>query len=99
MKRAPYRAIGGSIITDHGPIPLAHARDLARFYDCEAEAAPDNVLARACRVRAETLRVALIEASHWRRAAGWTDPDAADRPISPRPLLSWPRAAGRRRGL
>jgi hypothetical protein len=78
---AIYRHIGGAVVADHGPIPLAAARDLVRFYALEAEAcltAGPEPMARLYAHRALTLRAAVETATQWRRAAGWRDPDAAD---------------------
>jgi hypothetical protein len=83
MTRAPYRAIGGAIITDHGPVTLAAARALAEFYHHEqAGLRPGARLAVLCAERARALAGAVHEAQLWRRAAGWTNPEAADRRTS-----------------
>lgn len=86
MKGAPFRSMGGAVIADHGPVPLAKARTLAHFYASEA------LLWRceACGRRAEVLREAVLAAENWRRAAGWADPDVADAALI--------RAPGGRRG-
>lgn len=84
MKGAPYRSIGGAVIADHGPIPLAQARRLATFYAIEAlhwREACAPCARDACAHRAEALREAVRSAETWRRAAGWADPDAADDPL------------------
>lgn len=81
MKGAPYRHIGGGVIADHGPISLAAARDLARFYLRESKCEPNTggtERSRLCAARARALNQAVEEAARWRRAAGWRDPDAAD---------------------
>jgi hypothetical protein len=80
MKGAPFRAIGGAVISDHGPIPLAQARELARVYASEARRwrAQGHPAFAACTHRAAVLRDAVASAETWRRAAGWTNPDAAD---------------------
>ena len=81
MNGAPFRAIGGVVFADHGPIPLAAARDLAAFYASEALRWRD-VGSRdafdACARRAAALQNAVAAAGRWRRAAGWADLDAAD---------------------
>jgi len=76
----PFRHIGGAVIADHGPIPLAAARDLARFYAIEAQAAAasSSGFADLCQTRATVLDAAVRDAARWRRAAGWRDPDEAD---------------------
>jgi hypothetical protein len=77
-----FRHIGGAVIGDCGPLSLAQARDLVRFYAREAlhcQAAGERALARVCAGRALGLHTAVGEADLWRRAAGWRDPDAADR--------------------
>jgi hypothetical protein len=84
MNGAPYRSIGGAVIADHGPIPLAHARRLAAFYASEAlhwRGRDALTAGDACARRAAVLRQAVRAAETWRRAAGWTDPDAADGPL------------------
>ena len=81
MKSVPFRPIGGQVIAYHGPIPLAQARDLAGFYALEADhcaAAGALIAARTCSARAARLHEAVRETETWRRAAGWTNPDAAD---------------------
>ena len=82
MKGAPFQPIGGAVISDHGPIPLGAARDLARFYASEALHWRARGVAEAfdaCARRAIVLSEAVAAAERWRRAAGWADPDAADR--------------------
>jgi hypothetical protein len=86
MNRAAFRHIGGVVIADHGPVPLKAARGLVHFYTSEA----DRETAAAsgeCRRRAHALESAVAAASAWRRAAGWRDPDRADRqpPLDRRP--------------
>ena len=81
MNGAPFRSIGGAVVADHGPISLIAARNLAGFYASEALHWRDlgsQVAFEACARRADFLREAVVEAEAWRRAAGWTDPDAAD---------------------
>jgi hypothetical protein len=73
----PFRAIGGMVIADHGPIRLAEARALAAAYARDAEIS-DSVWGSLCLARAQALATAVREATEWRRAAGWTNPDAAD---------------------
>ena len=78
---APFRNIGGMVTADHGPMPLATARVLADFYRSETiywDGVADDATSRACAVRAAALARAIVAAAAWRRAAGWTDPDAAD---------------------
>ena len=77
MKGAPFRAIGGAIHADHGPLTLAQARDLAQFYHREAMRSP-AAIAVVCRARARALNRAVAASFAWRRAAGWSDPFAAD---------------------
>jgi hypothetical protein len=82
LKSAPFRPIGGAVIADHGPIPLSAARELARFYASEAvhwRARGVGTAFDACARRATVLNEAVAAAERWRRAAGWADPDAADR--------------------
>jgi hypothetical protein len=80
MTPPPFRAIGGAIVADHGTITLAAARALAVFYDREqARLRPGTRLAMLCARRARALAGAADDATLWRRAAGWTDPEAADR--------------------
>ncbi len=81
MKTAPFRAIGGAVVADHGPIPLALARRLGQFYASEAAhwlAQGSRDASEACGRRANALREAVSATETWRRAAGWADPDAAD---------------------
>ena len=85
MSGALHRHIGGAIIADHGPISLAAARDLVRFYALEAEICAERGatrVARLCARRALDLNAAIEAAALWRQAAGWRDPDRADRPDS-----------------
>lgn len=83
MSGAPFRAIGGAVVTDHGAITLKQARELAKFYAREADALPRASPARGlCDARAGALGRAAQEALLWRRAAGWSDPEAAD-PMHP----------------
>ncbi|HEY5105304.1 MAG TPA: hypothetical protein VII73_00885 [Caulobacteraceae bacterium] len=82
MRAARYAHIGGAILTDHGPIGLGQARDLAAFYRREASfSAASNapMAAQTCMARAVALGVAAHAAAAWRRAAGWGDPEQADR--------------------
>lgn len=82
MNNAPFRSIGGTVIADHGPIPLVAARNLAQFYASEAlhwRGLGSQRAFEACVRRADVLRDAVAAAETWRRAAGWADPDAADR--------------------
>lgn len=81
MKSAPFRAIGGAVVADHGPVPLALARRLGQFYASEAlhwRSQDSRDAAEACGRRANVLREAVAATETWRRAAGWADPDAAD---------------------
>jgi hypothetical protein len=82
MNGAPYRHIGGMVMADHGPLSLAGARALVAFYRAEARysrALDDPATSRGCAVRADVLSRAVTAAEAWRRAAGWTEPEAADR--------------------
>ena len=59
MTDAPFRAIGGSVVTDHGPIALGEARAFVRFYSDEAAAAGNGapwrrLAARRARALSET---------------------------------------------
>ncbi len=79
MSGAPFRAIGGAIISDHGAIALAEVRSLAAFYAREAKSPfAGATWRRLAGARARALERAAAEAEGWRRAAGWTDPEAAD---------------------
>ena len=79
MSAAPFRAIGGAVVSDHETLTLARARELAAFYAREATHLPQTSLAhRLCAARANALRAAARAAWQWRRAAGWRDPEAAD---------------------
>ncbi len=85
MNGAPFRHIGGAVIADHGALSLAAARRVAAFYRREAEhpgAAATPALARLCLERARNLDAAATAAIEWRRAAGWSDPDQAHRPLA-----------------
>ena len=73
-----YRAIGGMVATDHGPLALGEARDLALLYARDAAVA-EGPWRRLCAERARAMAGAANEASDWRRAAGWANPDEADR--------------------
>ena len=65
------------VTADHGPIRLIEARGLAAAY--AREAAMEGGVWRAIALsRAEVLDRAAREATDWRRAAGWAEPDAAD---------------------
>ncbi|MGH6987210.1 MAG: hypothetical protein ACRED9_10285 [Caulobacteraceae bacterium] len=75
-----FSACGGAILSDVGALGLREARDLAHFYAREAEAAGASPWVRRCAERADALERAIAAASSWRRAAGWADPEAADRP-------------------
>jgi hypothetical protein len=77
MSPLPCRAIGGAVITDHGTLTLAEATALTRFYAAEAASAGGSWRA-TCAERARTLLAARMEATLWRRAAGWADPLDAD---------------------
>ena len=79
MSPANFRHIGGAVIADHGRVSLATARALALFYTREAGSQGPRV-SDECRRRAQALEGAVAAASMWRRAAGWNDPDLADRP-------------------
>ena len=82
MTAAPYRHIGGAIAADHGRLSLAAAAASAGFYAQEVAGLNEAGTlrwARVCAEREEALRSAISEARRWRRAAGWADPDKADR--------------------
>ena len=86
LSDAAFAHVGGAVVSDHGPIPLAAARALAAFYAREAHAcvAQDAQFAAGlCARRALALDRAAQDAARWRRAAGWRDPDKADRPLAP----------------
>jgi hypothetical protein len=86
LSDAAFVHVGGAVVSDHGAISLAAARALAVFYAREARAclAGDAPLAaRLCARRALALDRAARDAALWRRAAGWRDPDKADRPLAP----------------
>jgi hypothetical protein len=74
---APFHAVGGAILADHGPLSLKEARALAVFYAREA-VGEGGARAGFCMTRSLTLARAAYDAERWRRAAGWTDPDLAD---------------------
>ncbi len=81
MTHAPFRNIGGMVTADHGALSLAAARSLTAFYLREAAGsieAQDLAATRLCATRALALFEAVRAATDWRRAAGWSDPDAAD---------------------
>ncbi len=79
MSPATFRHIGGAVLADHGRVTLSEARTLATFYAREARSQTPAV-SDECRRRANALQAAAAAASTWRRAAGWHDPDRADRP-------------------
>jgi hypothetical protein len=79
---APFGHIGGAVVGDHGPVGLRLARDLARFYGLEAidrQKAGERRIALTCARRALALHQAAEAAVRWRRAAGWREPEGADR--------------------
>jgi nucleoside diphosphate kinase len=81
MIGAPFRHIGGTVLADHGPLTLVAARELAKFYQSEARRRPSQDGKRfpcICGQRATALLEAAEAAEKWRRAAGWTNPEAAD---------------------
>jgi hypothetical protein len=79
MSGAPFRAIGGAVVSDHGAMALAEARTLATFYAFEANSPfTGAVWRRMADERARALERAATDAERWRRAAGWADPEAAD---------------------
>ena len=79
MSEAPYRAMGGCVVTDHGVLALANARSLSGFYALEAASAGNaSRWSRLAAQRSQALALAVEHAGRWRRAAGWTDPEAAD---------------------
>ncbi len=77
MSVAPFRCVAGDILSDHGWLTLVDAEALARFYAAEA-ARQAGAAARVCAARAQALAAATRAARNWRRAAGWSDPEAAD---------------------
>jgi hypothetical protein len=82
MTPVRFAHIGGSVIADHGPVSLAVARALAETYRREGIHEAKNgraVAALVCADRAQSLAVAVTAATQWRQAAGWGDPDSADR--------------------
>ena len=79
MSAAPFRAVAGDIVSDHGWLTLREAEALARFYAVEA-AQQTGAPARLCANRALALEVAAQAARRWRRAAGWGGPEGADAP-------------------
>ncbi|HEY2480767.1 MAG TPA: hypothetical protein VGI30_01050 [Caulobacteraceae bacterium] len=79
MSPAPFRAVGGAVLSDHGVIALAEVRALVAFYAAEAASAVNGaVWRRQAAERARALELAVAGAESWRRAAGWADPGAAD---------------------
>ncbi len=83
MKDQPFRHIGGAIVADHGAVALTSARALSKLY--QERAAAEIFLGRTddqLKARARSLDGAIAQAVIWRRAAGWTDPEAADRSSS-----------------
>jgi hypothetical protein len=79
MAAAHFRAIGGAILADHGPMRLAQARAMAVFYACEAARLGESSRAAGlCAERCRALSGAADDAARWRRAAGWADPEMAD---------------------
>jgi len=88
LNGARFGHVGGSVFADHGALSLTQARTLVVFYAREAEASMargEAAAARLCARRALALHAAAEGAALWRRAAGWRDPEAADRsgPIPP----------------
>jgi hypothetical protein len=77
VSEAPFRALGGAILADHGPIRLSDARALMVVYMREADANQGG-WRDVCAARAQALAVAVTHATEWRRAAGWGDPEQAD---------------------
>ncbi len=81
MIGAPFRHIGGMVLADHGPLTLVAAHELAEFYKSEALrwSSPSGKRSLCiCEQRATALLEAAEAAKRWRRAAGWTNPEAAD---------------------
>ena len=78
MSPAYFSHIGGAVISDHGAVTLAEARALAVFYNLEA-GSEIHEPSSECRRRANMLCSAVAAAAAWRRAAGWTEPELADR--------------------
>jgi hypothetical protein len=76
---AHFRHIGGAVIADHGSLTLSAARALAALYLHEAGLDPQAAAAEQCHHRAQSLIEAVTAAATWRRAAGWANPDMADR--------------------
>lgn len=77
-----FHHVGGAVIGDLGAVSLAVARDLVRFYGREAlhcRAMGERAAAVLCARRALDLHLAVNKARRWRSAAGWRDPDDADR--------------------
>ncbi len=79
MTGAPYRAVGGCVVTDHGVLAMANTRMLSGFYAREA-ASPETGgrRGRVAPPRSQALATAVEDAGRRRHAAGWIDPDAAD---------------------
>ena len=77
MNPACFRHIGGAVVADHGAITLAEARALAVFYQREA-CSQTRGASDECWRRANALENAVADASAWRRAAGWINPELAD---------------------
>ncbi len=83
MRGAPYRHIGGMVIADHGPLALLAAAELALFYareGLEGVRHGERSTVSTCGERILALTAAVDAAVEWRRAAGWSDPFAADAP-------------------
>ncbi len=83
MKDQPFRHIGGAIVANHGALALTSAQAMSKIY--QQRAAAEISLGRTddqLNARARSLDGAIAEAIIWRRAAGWTDPEAADRSSS-----------------
>jgi hypothetical protein len=71
------RCVGGSLVTEAGPISLIAGRRAAE----------------RLRRRLDELIRAIDAAERWRRAAGWDDPEAADWPAASvimAPPQEWP---------
>jgi hypothetical protein len=69
------------VIADHGPLALLAAAQLALFYlreGLDGARRGEHAAASTCGERALALTAAVDAAVEWRRAAGWSDPFAAD---------------------
>ena len=79
MKDRRFRHIGGAIVSDCGAIPIAAARTLCRLYQKQGEMhARADAEGERYNTQVRSLDRVITEAAIWRRAAGWSDPEAAD---------------------